>query len=92
MPGEWKEWQYQFSVATHAYNVNNGVLLEIVERMELDEINKRSVRDVQHAESVHQRRGQPVGEELRRQGWLCSVEEAAREIQSKDAGEAQGHA
>ena len=35
---EWKEWHYQFLVATHAYNVKNGALLEIVEEKELDEI------------------------------------------------------
>ena len=43
MPEEWKEWQFQFSVATHAYNAKNGVLLEIVERMELDEITTESL-------------------------------------------------
>ena len=35
---EWKEWHYQFSVATSAYNVKNGALLEIVEKMDIDEV------------------------------------------------------
>ena len=33
------------------------------------------------------RRGQPVGEELRRQEWVCSVEEALRQVQPEDASE-----
>ena len=40
---EWKEWQYQLGVATHAYNAKNGALLEIVERMEHDEITTESL-------------------------------------------------
>ena len=39
VPEDWKEWQYQFGVATHAYCSKNGLLLEIVERMELDEVS-----------------------------------------------------
>ena len=35
---EWKEWHYQFSVATSAYSVKNGALLEIVEKMEMDDV------------------------------------------------------
>ena len=37
-PDEWKEWHYQFVVATHAFNVKHGALLEIVEQKELDEV------------------------------------------------------
>ena len=40
---KWKEWQYQLGVATHAYIAMNGALLEIVERMELDEITTESL-------------------------------------------------
>ena len=40
-PEDWKEWQYQFGVATHAYSSKHGALLEIVERMELDEVPQR---------------------------------------------------
>ena len=35
---DWKEWQYQLDVATDACSSKNGALLEIVERMELDDI------------------------------------------------------
>ena len=37
-PDEWKEWHYQFTVATHAFNVKHGALLEIVERLEMDDV------------------------------------------------------
>ena len=39
VPEDWKEWQYQFGVATHADSSKHGALLEIVERMELDEVS-----------------------------------------------------
>ena len=26
VPGDWKEWQYQFGVATHAYSSKHGAL------------------------------------------------------------------
>ena len=59
VPEEWKEWQYQFSVATHAYNAKNGVLLEIVERMELDEITTESLEhEMSQEESEWMRRSQ----------------------------------
>ena len=67
-------------MATHAYSSKHGALLEIVERMELDEAStdpeepddpgaegvdgENADRDVQRAEHVDQRRGKPVGEEL----------------------------
>ena len=35
---DWKEWHYQFSVATHAYSSKNGALLEIIEQKEVDEV------------------------------------------------------
>ena len=43
VPEDWKEWQYQFGVATHAYCSKNGLLLEIVERMELDEVSTEAL-------------------------------------------------
>ena len=38
-----------------------------------------TVRDVQRAHSVDQRRSQPIGEELRRPGWLRNMEEATQQ-------------
>ena len=59
VPEEWKEWQYQFSVATHAYNAKNGVLLEIMERMELDEITTESLEhEMSQEESEWMKRSQ----------------------------------
>ena len=43
VPEDWKEWHYQFGVATHAYCSKNGLLLEIVERMELDEVSTEAL-------------------------------------------------
>ena len=42
-PEEWKEWHYQFHVATHAFNIKHGALLEIVEQKELDDISTDSL-------------------------------------------------
>ena len=42
---DWKEWQYQFGVATHAYSSKHGALLEIVERMELDEVSTETLKN-----------------------------------------------
>ena len=42
-PEDWKEWHYQFTVATHAYNAKNGALLEIVEQKELDEVTTENL-------------------------------------------------
>ena len=36
---DWKEWHYQFSVATHAFSDKHGALLEIVEQKDLDEVS-----------------------------------------------------
>ena len=36
---DWKEWHYQFSVAADAYNIKHGALLDIVEKMELDDVS-----------------------------------------------------
>ena len=59
VPEEWKEWQYQFSVATHAFYAKNGVLLEIVERMELDEITMESLEhEMSQEESEWMKRSQ----------------------------------
>ena len=41
-PEDWKEWQHQFGVATHAYSSKRGALLEIVERKEPDEVSHRA--------------------------------------------------
>ena len=38
VPKDWKQWQYQFGVATHGYSDENGALLENVEHMEVDEV------------------------------------------------------
>ena len=45
VPEDWKEWQYQFGVATHAYSSKHGALLEIVERMELDEVSTETLKN-----------------------------------------------
>ena len=44
VPEDWKEWQCQFGVATHAYCHRNGALLEIAERMELDEVSSENLK------------------------------------------------
>ena len=49
---DWKEWAYQFSVATHSYSAKNGQLLEIVEKLELDEVTSRNIElEIGQAES-----------------------------------------
>ena len=45
VPEDWKEWQYQFGVATHAYSSKHGALLEIVERLELDEVSTETLKN-----------------------------------------------
>ena len=45
VPEDWKEWQYQFGVATHGYSSKHGALLEIVERMELDEVSTETLKN-----------------------------------------------
>ena len=35
---QWKEWSYQFAVATNTYKPENGELLEAVEKLELDDV------------------------------------------------------
>ena len=97
VPEDWKEWQYQFGVATHAYSSKHGALLEIMERMEIDEVSNETLKNkMRQEESEWMGRtqsetfsmlGQPVGEELRRQEWLHRVEEALRQVQPEDAGE-----
>ena len=37
---KWKEWFYQFSVATNAYDVRAAQLLEEVEKMEFTEVTR----------------------------------------------------
>ena len=88
----WKEWYYQFSVATNTYNNKNGFLLELVEKMEIDEIDTAGIElrlnqeesdwmrekggDVRSPEFVDQGGGKPHGQELRGQERLRGVEEA----------------
>lgn len=53
-PDEWKEWHYQFSVATRAYSSKNGVLLEIVEAKEIDDITTAAIdHELTAGESDH---------------------------------------
>ena len=44
VPEDWREWQCQFGVATHAYSSKHGALWEIVERMELDEVSSETLK------------------------------------------------
>ena len=52
VPEEWKEWHYQFSVATHAFHAKNGALLELVEQKELDEVSTESLELVLQPDEV----------------------------------------
>ena len=45
VPEDWKEWQCQFGVATHAYSSKHGERLKIVERMELDEVSTETLKN-----------------------------------------------
>ena len=40
---DWKEWHYQFLIATHAYSMKNGMLLEIIEQKEIDDVTPENV-------------------------------------------------
>ena len=39
----WKEWYYQFGVATSTYSYKNAALLEVVEGLEMDEVTTEDV-------------------------------------------------
>ena len=39
----WKEWYYQFSVATSTYSIKNAALLEIVENLVLDDVTTEGI-------------------------------------------------
>ena len=43
---EWREWRYQFAVATKARSVETGMLLKIVEAKDIDEADSKNLFDV----------------------------------------------
>ena len=58
-PDAWKEWHYQFVVATSAFNIRHGALLEIVEQKEIDDVTTESLELVLNAsEADYMRRTQ----------------------------------
>ena len=46
---DWKEWHHHFSVATHAYHLKHGTLLENVEQKDLDEVSTSELELVLNA-------------------------------------------
>ena len=42
--GRWKEWHYQFGVATNAYDTKTAMVMELVERIELTEITTDQIQ------------------------------------------------
>ena len=50
----WKEWHYQFLVATRAHSAKNGMLLEIVEGKEIEDVTSATVNhELTAGESTH---------------------------------------
>ena len=97
VPEELKERQFPCSVATHACSVKHGVLLGIVERMELDEFDTEALEhsmsqdeaewmERSHAEMMSlltTGEAQPVGAEPRRQERLRGVDSALRQVSTR---------
>ena len=51
---KWKEWYYQFGVATSSYNIKNGMLLEILEKKEVEEVTTENIE-------LEMSKGSPTG-------------------------------
>ena len=60
----WKEWYYQFGVATSAYNVKTGALLEIIEKKDLEDVTSDDLDlELTEGESrwMHETKGEIFG-------------------------------
>ena len=53
----WKEWHYQFGVATREFSEHNGALLGIIEAKEMDEVTTDDLElALTHGEAAHMRK------------------------------------
>ena len=51
VPEDWRWWQYQLDVATHACSSKHSALLEIVERLEFDEVSTETKKQMEYEQS-----------------------------------------